>query len=170
MSNDQLDMLLHHEGDGKKMYIKYYFTLKQSSKQIKKEALDTIIDDLYTIDEVLTKKDTLVVIIDDEPNDTILTRMKYLYDHDHIFVVLHNIKRLQFNILDHSLVPHMDILSDKEEVEFMTQHQIKDKTQLPEISRYDPQALVVGVRPGNICRIQRTSMTSLKTDYYRVCV
>lgn len=170
MSNDQLDMLLHHEGHGKKMYIKYYFTLKQSSKQIKKEALDTIIDDLYTIDEVLTKKDTLVVIIDDEPNDTILTRMKYLYDHDHIFVVLHNIKRLQFNILDHNLVPHMDILSDKEEVEFMTQHQIKDKTQLPEISRYDPHALVVGVRPGNICRIQRTSMTSLKTDYYRVCV
>lgn len=170
MSNEQLDMLLHHKDNGKKMYIKYYFTLKQSSKQIKKEALDTIIDDLYTIDEKLTKKDTLVVIIDDEPNDTILTRLKYLYDHDGIFVVIHNIKRLQFNILNHQLVPLMEVLSDKEETDFMTQHQIKDKSQLPEISRFDPHALVVGVRPGDICRIERTSMTSLKTDYYRVCV
>ena len=170
MSNEQLDMLLHHKHNGTKIYIKYYFTLKQSSKQIKKEALDTIIDDLYTVDEVLTKKDTLVVIIDDEPNDTILTRLKYLFDHDGIFVVIHNIKRLQFNILNHQLVPLMEVLNDKEETDFMTQHQIKDKTQLPEISRFDPHALVVGVRPGNICRIERTSITSLKTDYYRVCV
>lgn len=170
MSNDQLDMLLHHKFNGKKMYIKYYFTLKQSSKQIKKEALDGIIDDLYTIDEKLTKKDTLVVVIDDEPNDTILTRLKYLYDHDGIFVVIHNIKRLQFNILMHQLVPLMEILSEKEESEFMTKHQIKDKSQLPEISRFDPHALVVGVRPGNICRIERTSATSLTNDYYRVCV
>jgi DNA-directed RNA polymerase subunit H (RpoH/RPB5) len=170
MSNDQLDMLLHHKFNGKKIYIKYYFTLKQSSKQIKKEALDGIIDDLYTIDEKLTKKDTLVVVIDDEPNDTILTRLKYLYDHDGIFVVIHNIKRLQFNILMHQLVPLMEILSEKEESEFMTKHQIKDKSQLPEISRFDPHALVVGVRPGNICRIERTSATSLTNDYYRVCV
>lgn len=170
MSNDQLDMLLHHKFNGKKIYIKYYFTLKQSSKQIKKEALDGIIDDLYTIDEKLTKKDALVVVIDDEPNDTILTRLKYLYDHDGIFVVIHNIKRLQFNILMHQLVPLMEILSEKEESEFMTKHQIKDKSQLPEISRFDPHALVVGVRPGNICRIERTSATSLTNDYYRVCV
>lgn len=170
MPNDQLDMLLHHKFNGKKIYIKYYFTLKQSSKQIKKEALDGIIDDLYTIDEKLTKKDTLVVVIDDEPNDTILTRLKYLYDHDGIFVVIHNIKRLQFNILMHQLVPLMEILSEKEESEFMTKHQIKDKSQLPEISRFDPHALVVGVRPGNICRIERTSATSLTNDYYRVCV
>ena len=170
MSNDQLDMLLHHKFNGRKRYIKYYFTLKQSSKQIKKEALDGIIDDLYTIDEKLTKKDTLVVVIDDEPNDTILTRLKYLYDHDGIFVVIHNIKRLQFNILMHQLVPLMEILSEKEESEFMTKHQIKDKSQLPEISRFDPHALVVGVRPGNICRIERTSATSLTNDYYRVCV
>jgi len=112
----------------------------------------------------------LVVVIDDEPNDTILTRLKYLYDHDGIFVVIHNIKRLQFNILMHQLVPLMEILSEKEESEFMTKHQIKDKSQLPEISRFDPHALVVGVRPGNICRIERTSATSLTNDYYRVCV
>ena len=169
LSNSQLDMLLTHE-NGNKVYIKYYFTLKQTTKQIKKEVLDNVIEDLFIIEEVLTKKDTLIVIIDDEPNDTILTRLKYLYDHDGIFVIIHNIHRLQFNILNHSLVPHMRVLNDKEETEFMKKYQIRDKTQIPEISRFDPQALVVGVRPGNICYIQRSSITALTTDYYRVCV
>ena len=169
LSNSQLDMLLTH-ANGNKVYIKYYFTLKQTTKQIKKEVLDNVIEDLFIIEEVLTKKDTLIVIIDDEPNDTILTRLKYLYDHDGIFVIIHNIHRLQFNILNHSLVPHMRVLNDEEETEFMKKYQIRDKTQIPEISRFDPQALVVGVRPGNICYIQRSSITALTTDYYRVCV
>ena len=93
LSNSQLDMLVSND-EGNKIYVKYYFALKQNTKQIKKEVLDNIIEDLYILEEVLTKKDTLIVIIDDEPNDAILTRMKYLYAHDNIFVVIHNIHRL----------------------------------------------------------------------------
>lgn len=170
LSNSQLDMLINHSDKDTKIYIKYYFTLKQTTKQIKKEVLDNIIEDLFTIDEVLTKKDTLMVIIDDEPNDTILTKMKYLYNHDGIFVIIHNIHRLQYNILDHTLVPYMRVLDAIEEVEFMKTKQIRDKSQLPEISRFDPQALVIGLRPGDICLIERASITALKTNYYRVCV
>ena len=170
LSNSQLDMLLNHTDKDTKIYIKFYFTLKQTTKQIKKEVLDNIIEDLFTIDEVLTKKDTLMIIIDDEPNDTILTKMRYLYNHDEIFVVIHNIHRLQYNILDHTLVPHMKALTQVEENEFMKSKQIKDKSQLPEISRFDPQALVIGLRPGDICLIERSSVTAMKTNYYRVCV
>jgi DNA-directed RNA polymerase subunit H (RpoH/RPB5) len=169
LSNSQLDMLLVNE-DGRKAYIKYYFTLKQTTKQIKKEILDNVIEDLFVIDDVLTKKDTLIVIIDDEPNDTILARIRYLYEHDGIFVIIHNIHRLQSNILDHVLVPFMKVLDDTEETEFIQKYQIKYKNQLPEISRFDPQALVVGVRPGQICRIQRPSTTAVLSNYYRVCV
>jgi len=170
LSNSQLDMLLTNPKSDSKIYIKYYFTIKQNSKQIKKEVLDNIIEDLFVIEEVLTKKDTLIVIIDDEPNDSILSRIKYLYDHDSIFVIIHNIHRLQFNILEHTLVPNMKILNDNEEEEFMKKYQINDKSQLSEISRFDPQALVVGLRPGNICHIQRPSITALTSDFYRVCV
>jgi len=119
---------------------------------------------------VLTKKDTLMVIIDDEPNDTIITRLRYLYEHDGIFVIIHNIHRLQSNILNHTLVPNMNILNTEDEVSFMKKYQLKTKSQLPEISRFDPQALVIGIRPGQICKIQRPSTTALTTDYYRVCV
>lgn len=170
LSNTQLDMLLTHKEKQTKVYIKYYFTLKQTTKQIKKEVLDNVIEDLFSIDEILTKKDTLMIIIDDEPNDTILTRLRYLFDHDGIFVVIHNINRLQFNILDHTMVPYMRILDETEEEKFMKEQQIRDKSQLPEISRFDPQALVNAVRPGNICLFERSSITAMKTDYYRVCV
>ena len=170
LTNSQLDMLLTHKEKKTKIYIKYYFTLKQTTKQIKKEVLDNIIEDLFSIDEVLTKKDTLMIIIDDEPNDTILTKLRYLYDHDGIFVVIHNIQRLQYNILEHTLVPYLRVLDESEEKEFMKKKQIRDKSQLPEISRFDPQALVNVVRPGNICLIERMSMTAMKTDFYRVCV
>ena len=170
LSNSQLDMLLTSRENDKKVYIKYYFTIKQTNKQIKKDALDDIIEDLFSIDEVLTKNDTLMIIIDDEPNDTILTRMRYLFDHDGIFVIIHNIKRLQFNILDHSLVPFMRVLTDEEEPKFMLEKQISAKSQLPEISRFDPHAMVTCVRPGNICLIERSSVTAMTSNYYRVCV
>ena len=87
LSNSQLDMLITNEELDSKIYIKYHFNLKQSTKQIKKEVLDNIIEDLFVIEEVLTKKDTLIVIIDDEPNDSILSRIKYLYDHDGILLI-----------------------------------------------------------------------------------
>lgn len=168
-TNSQLDMLISHE-NGSKVYIKYYFTVKQTTKQIRPQTLDDIIQDLYEIDEVLTKNDTLIIIIDDEPNDTILAKLRYLYDHDGIFVILHNIKRLQSNILSHQLVPYMTVLSEEEKTALMSNLNIQDGSQFPEISRFDPQALAVGVRPGQVCRIQRNSMTAMTYDYYRICV
>jgi DNA-directed RNA polymerase subunit H (RpoH/RPB5) len=170
LANSQLDMLISHKTNGKKVYVKYYFTTKQTTRQIKPQTLDDIIEDLYTIEEILTKNDTLIIIIDDEPNDTILNKMRYLYDHDGIFVVIHNIKRLQFNILNHALVPTMTILDDAETAEMMKKYNLKDKTQIPEISRFDPQALAICMRPGQICGIERESVTALNYKYFRTCV
>ena len=171
LANDQLDMLIKHPENQRKVYIKYYFTNKQTTRQIRSATLDEIIEDLYTIEEIMTKEDTLIVVIDDEPNDTILARMRYLYDHDGIFVIIHNIKRLQFNILKHELVPSMRVLTEKETQDFQRKYNLKDLTKdLPEISRFDPQALAVGVRPGQVCKIGRDSATALYYEYYRVCV
>lgn len=163
--NDQLDMLVTNESENK-VYIKYYLT----NKQIKPQTLDDIIEDLYSIENILTKKDTLIIIIEDEPNDTIITKIKYLYDHDGIFVVIHNIKRLQFNILNHRFVPDCIILNEKQIEELKIKYNIKDLKQLPEISRFDPQALAMCMRPGNVCRFERDSSTAMKYNYYRICI
>jgi DNA-directed RNA polymerase subunit H (RpoH/RPB5) len=168
--NSQLDMLISHNTENKKVYIKYYFSVKNSSQQIRPATLDTIIEDLYEIENILTSKDTLVIIIDSEPNKTIMQRVKYLYERNGIFVVIHNIKRLQFNILKHELVPDVEIMTADEVTALSSKLNIMNTTQLPEISRYDPMALAIMLRPNEVIRIKRNSPTALETTYYRVCV
>ena len=170
MANSQLDMLLTNPTTGHKAYVKYYFPEKTSSRQIRPQVLTEFAEELYYIENVLDKHDTLVVIIDDEPNDSIRERMKYMYERDGIFVVLHNLKRLQFNLLEHVLVPDIDVLTDEEKNEMFLKYNIQSPSQLPEIDRFDPMALAICLRPGQVCRITRTSQTALQNVYYRVCV
>ena len=166
ITNSQLDMLMTNKNNTTKTYIKYYL----SSKQIRIPNLDEIIEDLFIIDNILTKNDTLIIIMEDEPNETLITRMRYLYDHDGRFVVIHNINRLQFNILHHTLVPECSILEESEIEEMKKKYNIMNLKQLPEISRFDPQSLALSVRPGQICRFKRNSQTALFYYYYRICV
>ena len=165
-SNNQLDMLITNPSTNKKSYIKYYM----SAKQMRQGVLDDIIEDLYSIDDVLEKKDNLIIITEDEPNDSIIARMRYLFDHDGIFVVIHNIRRLQYNILNHNLVPSCVVLNENEVDEFKKNYNVKNSSQLPEISRFDPQALALCIRPGEIAKFTRKSITAMETNYYRVCV
>lgn len=165
-NNSQLDMLVTNETTNKKIYIKYYLNAKQMNAQ----TLDNIIEDLYTIDTVLTTSDTLMIIIDVEPNDSILVKIRYLYDHSGIFIVMHNINRLQYNILEHVLVPKARILEEKDVEEFKQTYNIINLSQIPEISRFDPQALAICLRPGQVCEFTRDSATAMNAKYYRVCV
>ena len=165
-TNDQLDMLLTHEKNEKKIYVKYLLNIKQ----LRKDNLDQLVEDLFDIEKVLEKKDALVVVTNDEPNDTILQKIRYLYDHSGIFVVVHAIKRLQFNILDHELVPYARVLTDEELEPIKLKYNVATVKLFPEISRFDPQALVLCLRPGEVIQIARKSNTALEYIYYRVCV
>ena len=164
--NKQLDFLVTHQNNNTKTYIKYFL----DSKQIKPNVLDEFIDELFHIETVLTKNDTLLIIVEDEPNDTIITKIKYLYDKMGIFVVLHRITRLQFNILNHSLVPKCEILDDENVQQLQKTYNITDIKKIPEISRFDPQALAMSLRPGQICKFDRNSATSMNYPYYRICI
>jgi DNA-directed RNA polymerase subunit H (RpoH/RPB5) len=164
-TNNQLDMLVSRE-DGQKIYVKYLLNIKQ----LRKDNLDQLIEDLYDIETVLEKKDTLIIITNEEPNDTITQRIKYVYDHSGIFIVLHYIKRLQFNLLKHSLVPHAQIMKEEDIESLKAQYNLKTLMDLPEISRFDSQALALCLRPKQVIKIDRKSDTALEYNYYRVCV
>lgn len=165
-TNDQLDMLLTREKDGAKIYVKYALNLKQ----LRKDNLDQIIEDLYDVEGILEKKDTLVVITNEDPNDTIIQKLKYLYDHSHIFLVIRSIKRLQFNILDHDLVPVAEILSKEEIEELKVRYNVATVDKFPEISRFDPHALALCLCPGQVIEISRQSNTAMHYKHYRVCL
>jgi DNA-directed RNA polymerase subunit H (RpoH/RPB5) len=81
------------------------------------------------------------------------------------------LKRLQFNILDHELVPPHIVLTDEEKNDFLKKYNIDTpKTQVPQISRFDPVAGAIFLKPGQICKIIRPSKTAIKGLYYRYCI
>ena len=166
--NNQLDMLLETNEEGalkKKMYIRYYLAARPGPKNIQE-----MIDDLFVLTETLSKNDTLFIIIKDEANETLINELKHIWESDGIFIVIESIKRLQFNILEHILVPPHRVLTEEETKEVMNKYNIVNKFQFPNISRFDPVARVIGLRPDQVCHITRPSKTAIITDYYRVCI
>ena len=169
--NNQLDMLLEKKEEDQvtkrknKIYIRYYL-----GKTIRPSNLQEMIDDLFNLEEILKKDDTLFIIIKDEINETLTNELKHIWESDGIFIVIENIKRLQFNILDHELVPEHTILPESEVVNIMKKYNITDKIQFPDISRFDPVARAIGLRPGQLCHIVRPSKTAIEADYYRICI
>ena len=169
--NNQLDMLLEKKNEDPitkkkdKIYIRYYL-----GKTIRPNNIHEMIDDLFNIEEVLKKNDTLFIIIKDDINETLLNELKHIWESDGIFVVMQNIKRLQFNILEHTLVPPHRVMNENEVKDIMAKYNITDKNQFPEISRFDPVSQVIGLRPGQVCEIIRPSKTAIVSNYYRICV
>ncbi len=167
MNNNQLDMLFEHNDNKKKAYIKYSLSTKQIRWQ---QNLEEIVEDLYFIENILSKDDDLVIIINDEPNENLLTKLKYMFDNEGIFIVMINIARLQFNILKHTLVPKCEILSNDAKENLKKEFNINSDRQLPQISRFDPQAIAMCVRPGEVCKFSRKSSNAINAEYYRICV
>ena len=81
-----------------------------------------------------------------------------------------NVKESIFNILEHSLVPPHKILTDDEKKKVYKQYNITNDSQFPEISRFDPVASALGMRPGDLCKIERPSPTAITSTYYRLCI
>jgi DNA-directed RNA polymerase subunit H (RpoH/RPB5) len=119
-------------------------------------------------DTVLTDKDVLIIVTKQEVK-TMNQYLNQLFLQGR-FIVLLSLDRLQFNILNHQYVPPHTILSKEESDEIMKKYNIADKSQLPDISRYDPVALAIGMRPGDVCKIDRPSKSAIHATYYRVCV
>jgi len=170
-NNNQLDMILEKmepDEDNKKknkIYIRYYL-----ARSLRPQNLQEMIDDLFNIEEVLTKEDTLLIVVKDEVNETLTNALKHIWEQDKIFIIIQNIKRLQFNILDHVLVPAHRVLKKKEVIAIKSKYNVMDDTQFPELSRFDPVAKAIGIRPGEVCEIIRPSKTAIEALFYRICV
>jgi DNA-directed RNA polymerase subunit H len=170
-SNKQLDMMLEQIEENtetkrkKKIYIRYFLI-----KSLKPQNIYDIIEDLFNVEEILTKADTLYIVVKDEPNETLIKLLKQIWEEDGIFIIIQYLKRLQFNILDHVLVPPHRVMTNAEVIVIKQRYNIMNNSQLPEISRFDPVAQAIGIRPGEICEIIRPSKTAISAKYYRICV
>lgn len=52
----------------------------------------------------------------------------------------------------------------------MNEYNIISDYEFPEISRFDPAALAIGIRPSQVCEIIRNSPTSISSKTWRICV
>ena len=169
--NNQLDMILEKKETDldlnykPKIYIRYYL-----AKSLRPQNLQEMIDDLFNIEEVLGKNDTLFIVVKDEVNETLVNTLKHIWEQDKIFIVIQNLKRLQFNIMKHKLVPPHRVLNNAEVLVIKRRYNIMDDEQFPIISRLDPVAQAIGIRPGRVCEIIRPSKTAISAPYYRICI
>ena len=171
-TNKQLDIFLEKKTtdefttSSNKIYICYNYYSQFNTKNIN----DTIKDLYEGEDPKLGSDDTLLFITKEDPNETIVNNLIHIWEMTHKFINVISIKRLQFNILEHSLVPPHRVLSKEETASIMKKYNIDELSQFPEISRFDPVASVIGIKPTEICEIKRPSKTSINANYYRICV
>ena len=165
--NKQLDMLLEkvEEGETKKIYYKYHLVNKLRGPHVQ-----DYIEDLYQIEEILSFDDNLVIVTKDEPNPTLKNLLRMEFTQNKYYVNVYNYHNYLYNVLNNDLVPDHTIISDERKKELAQEYNIISESQWPEISRFDPTALAIGLRPGQVAEITRKSPTALETKYYRLCV
>ena len=79
-------------------------------------------------------------------------------------------KELTYNPLKHTMVPKHEKLTEDEGKKIMEDYLIKNKAQLPIISKTDIISRWLGLKSGEIVRIIRYNKTSGEYFYYRVCI
>ena len=165
--NKQLDMLLEkvEDGETKKIYYKYHLGTKLRGPHVQ-----DYIEDLYQIEEILSVDDNLVIVTKDEPNIALKNLLRMEFTQNKYYVNVYNYHNYLYNVLENDLVPEHIIISDERKKELAQEYNIISESQWPEISRFDPTALAIGIRPGQVAEINRKSPTALETKYYRLCV
>ena len=162
---DMICSLNNGNAEQKKVYVKYHL-----GKTLRVENIQDYVDDLFHIEKVLNKKtDTLIIIIKQEINQTLMNILNEFWDKNKVFVIIFTLERLLFNILQHQYVPKHTILNKDEKAELLKKFNINNVKQLPDISRFDPVAQAIGMRPGDVCCIERPSKTAIISKYYRHC-
>jgi len=163
--NKQLDMLLTNNTTGQKIYYKYHLATKLRGPHIQ-----DYIEDLYQVEEILTDSDDLVIVAKDQPNPALKNLLSMEFTKNGYYVNVYNYHNYLCNILKNRLVPKHEIINEDRKNMLSKEYNITKDSQWPEISRFDPPAMAIGLRPGQVTEITRKSPTSLDTKYYRLCI
>ena len=160
-SNSELDMTVKKEHT---IYVKYLV-----DKSIRIQMIEEIIEDLYNVENILNKNDTLIIVAKDSANDSIKQYLSTLFIERDIFIIHVSLAQLQFNVLEHELVPKHILLNSDEEKEFRKKYSISKNIDIPEISRFDAVTKAIHARPNQVVKIERPSKNSVISIYYRLC-
>ena len=164
-THNELDFTVSNDS-GNSIIVKYYL-----NKTIKTSILQTVTSELFAEEGFDPNVNIVILLVDSEPNSSVQDTVKQIYAEENVCFIIYNIKRLLFNIQEHKMVPGHRVLSEDEKISFFEKYSISNpKTELPTISRFDPVALSIFIKPDEICEITRSTITSINSKYYRLCV
>ena len=164
-TNNDLDFVVTNNM-GNIISVKYFI-----NKPLKVSTVQTITSELFTEDGFEPSLNIIIILVDSEPNISILDSIKQIYAEENVCFIIYNIKRLLFDIHEHVMVPNHRILTENEKKSLFLKYSITNpKNELPTISRFDPVALSIFIKPGEICEITRSTINGINGYYYRLCV
>ena len=165
LGEKQLDFDLESKHEDKKVFVKYLINTK-----IRNTSLKSYINEFIESQEDLEPKNIdIIVILKDKPNESLLKVVDDFYSENQIYINLIYIKTILFNILEHDYVPEHTKISDEDYKILKQNLNINSKSQLPLISRHDPVSTVLGLRPGDVVKIVRSSKNAGEYLSYRCC-
>lgn len=156
-----------------RVFVHYHVQSQSSTTKattFKPNNLYELIDE-YKIKHDLQTVDNLTVVIMHDVTDSMHKILSQIWENDRVFVNVFSLSQLQFCILEHTYVPKHVPLSHREKARVYETFYVKQDSDLPEISRFDPAAKAVALRPGQLCQILRPNKNSIvETHFYRMCV
>jgi len=150
------------------------------TKKLRKSIIDELkkSDNSFdnSIDDFIRKYGNMKNIILIFSNDSISQPiMAQLNKYDKIFqknggqLQYFHTQQLMFNPTKHEYVPKHTKLTEEESVEFMKIYMIRSKLHMPVILHTDPIAKWLGLKQGDIIKIDRYNENSGISYYYRSC-
>jgi len=165
LASNQMDLLL--KAPTKKVYVRY--ELERAPDLLK--LADQFFEPFDETPPVLTHEDDLIIVSKDGANDSKIEIINDLWENRKVYISIFSLADLQFNKFKTALVPSkIEILNEYETRTFKSKYYVQDLSQLPTISRYDPIASLLGLRPTQIVKFERDSVAALTLDFYRVCI
>lgn len=147
---------------------------KKLRRSILDELKECVKNDIMDFVERYNNKNNIILIFN---NDTISSPIvQQLNSYDKMLqkkgglLQYFHIKNLLFNPTKHQLVPKHTKLTTEETNEMMEQYLIKGKAQMPFILHNDVIAKWMGLKQGDVVKIDRYNENSGISYYYRVCV
>lgn len=147
------------------------------TKKLRKNIIDELKSGDNSIDGFVqkynNKKNVILVFNNDTISMPVLTQLnRYdkLFQKGGGILQFFLMKQLMFNPTKHVFVPKHIKLSDTEVADVMQKYMIKSKLQMPVILHNDIIAKWLGLRQGDIVKIERYNENSGISYYYRCCI
>lgn len=147
---------------------------KKLRRSVIEELKDAAKTDILNFVKKYNDKKNVILIFS---NDTISTPVvQQLHGFDKMLqkkggmIQYFHARNLMFNPTKHQLVPKHIKLTPDETTEVMEKYLIKGKAQMPYILHTDVIAKWIGLKQGDVVKIERYNENSGLYNYYRVCV